>query len=155
MFWAALGLSFSVVIYALAASRYGSEIARQAGLEYVTGYLVEESLSIDNMFVFALVFRYFSLGPEHQHRVLLYGVLGAMIFRGVFVATGAALIRFPWVLIAFGIVLVLSGLRMALAGESASNPSAICWCAWSGEWSRLPANCTGTDFSSGAMDASG
>jgi tellurite resistance protein TerC len=80
-----LGLSFSLVIYLLAAGRHGSPAATRASFEYLTGYLVEESLSIDNMFVFAMLFRYFSLDAAQQHRVLFYGIVGAMAFRGIFV----------------------------------------------------------------------
>src|SRR5450631_3020353 len=95
--WVCLGMGFSCVIYLLAANRYGPGVARQMSFEYLAGYLVEESLSIDNMFVFALVFRYFSLNAGQQHRVLFYGILGAMVSRGVFVAAGSALIQFHWV----------------------------------------------------------
>ena len=101
--WVLLGLSFSAVIYLLAANRYGQGVASQMTFEYLAGYLVEESLSIDNMFVFALLFRYFSLSGENQHRVLFYGIVGAMFFRGVFVAAGSALIQFHAVVIAFGV----------------------------------------------------
>ena len=120
--WVALGLSFSAAIYLLAGSRYGPAVGSQMTLEYLAGYVVEESLSIDNMFVFALVFRYFSLEGERQHRVLFYGILGAMVFRGMFVAAGSALIQFHWVVLAFGGFLVLSGLRMAFASEKAVEP---------------------------------
>jgi tellurite resistance protein TerC len=120
--WVLLGMGFSGVIYLLAANRYGPGVARQMSFEYLAGYLVEESLSIDNMFVFALVFRYFSLGGEQQHRVLFYGILGAMVSRGIFVAAGSALIQFHWVVIAFGAFLVLSGLRMAFASEQRVEP---------------------------------
>ena len=120
--WIFLGLSFSAVIYLLASSRYGSSVARGVTFEYLAGYLVEESLSVDNMFVFALLFRYFSLKPEQQHRVLFYGIVGAMVFRGIFVAAGAALIRFHFVVVGFGVFLVVSGLRMAFAGEKTVEP---------------------------------
>jgi tellurite resistance protein TerC len=83
-FWLFLGLGFSVVIYLLAASQYGAAVATRTTFEYLTGYLVEKSLSIDNMFVFAMLFRYFALSGTQQHRVLLYGIVGAMVFRGIF-----------------------------------------------------------------------
>ena len=120
--WILIGLGFSLAIYALAVSRYGPALARQATFEYLAGYLVEESLSIDNLFVFALLFRYFSLGGQQQHRVLFYGIAGAMIFRAMFVAAGAALIQFHWVVVAFGAFLVLSGVRLAFAGERIVQP---------------------------------
>ena len=120
-FWTALGLGFTCVIYLLA-KRHGAEIANQKALEYLTGYLLEESLSVDNMFVFALVFRYFSLESEHQHRVLFYGILGAMIFRGLFVAAGSALIQLRWCVIGFGLFLIFSGLRLVFAPERKVDP---------------------------------
>lgn len=120
--WLVLGMSFSFVIYLLTAHHYGGDVARQMSIEYLTGYLVEESLSIDNMFVFALIFRYFSLGAKHQHRVLFYGILGAMILRGLFIAAGSALIQFRWVVLAFGVFLVVSGFKMAFAGDKKVEP---------------------------------
>jgi len=120
--WILLGLGFTGVIYMLASHSYDPRIASQMSFEYLAGYLVEESLSVDNMFVFALVFRYFSLGTEQQHRVLFYGILGAMIFRAIFVAAGSALIQLHWVVIAFGLFLIFSGLRMAFAGETKVEP---------------------------------
>jgi tellurite resistance protein TerC len=120
--WVLLGLSFSAVVYLLAANRYGSGVATQMSFEYLAGYLVEESLSVDNMFVFALLFGYFNLPGGQQHRVLFYGIVGAMAFRGIFVAAGSALIQFHWVVIAFGVFLILSGLRMGLAKEKNVEP---------------------------------
>jgi tellurite resistance protein TerC len=120
--WVLLGMGFTCVIYLTAANRYDPGVARQMSFEYLAGYLVEESLSIDNMFVFALVFRYFSLNVAQQHRVLFYGILGAMVSRGIFVAAGSALIQFHWVVIAFGAFLVLSGVRMAFASENKVDP---------------------------------
>ena len=120
--WLVLGMSFSVVIYLLTAHHYGGDVARRMSIEYLTGYLVEESLSIDNMFVFALIFRYFSLGAKQQHRVLFYGILGAMILRGLFIAAGSALIQFRWVVLAFGVFLVVSGVRMAFASDRKVEP---------------------------------
>jgi tellurite resistance protein TerC len=120
--WVLLGMGFTCVIYLTAANRYDPGVARQMSFEYLAGYLVEESLSIDNMLVFALVFRYFSLNVAQQHRVLFYGILGAMVSRGIFVAAGSALIQFHWVVIAFGAFLVLSGVRMAFASENKVDP---------------------------------
>ena len=120
--WMFLGLAFSVVIYLLAAGRAGPDAAGRVTIEYLAGYLVEEALSVDNMFVFALLFRYFGLAGELQHRVLFYGILGAMVFRGMFVAAGSALIQFHWVVVGFGVLLVLSGLRMGFAGERTVEP---------------------------------
>lgn len=120
--WVALALAFNAGLYLYAASRFPDGIARQVSLEFLAGYLMEESLSVDNMFVFALVFRYFAIPPKYQHRVLFYGVLGAMIFRGIFIAVGSALIRFHWVLVAFGLFLIFTGIRMALEKETSVDP---------------------------------
>jgi tellurite resistance protein TerC len=122
--WISLALLFSVGLYWFAEARVGAGAARQVTLEFLTGYLVEESLSIDNMFVFALVFRYFAVPAGYQHRVLFFGVLGAIVFRGIFIAAGAALIRFHWVVIVFGIFLILTGLRMALEKDKTISPDA-------------------------------
>jgi tellurite resistance protein TerC len=103
--WVALGLGFGAVIWWV----YGA----QAGAEYYAGYLIEKSLAVDNVFVFALIFTYFAVPRELQHRVLFYGVLGALVFRALFIAGGAALLdRFHWVLYVFGAFLLLTGWRM-------------------------------------------
>lgn len=87
----------------------------QAGGEYYAGYFIEKSLAVDNVFVFALIFAAFAVPREYQHRVLFYGVLGALVFRAVFIAGGVALIdRFHWVLYIFGVFLVFTGVRMFL-----------------------------------------
>ncbi len=120
--WIALGFGFTSIIYLLTANRYGPAVATQMSLEYIAGYLTEKSLSVDNMFVFALIFRYFSLESGQQHRVLFYGILGAMILRGVFVAAGSVLMQLHWVVIGFGVFLLLSGLRLGVAGERKVEP---------------------------------
>jgi tellurite resistance protein TerC len=91
-------------------------------LEFVTGYLIELSLSMDNVFVIALIFAYFHVPPEHQHRVLFWGILGALIMRGVMIGAGVALINlFHWLLYVFGLFLVFSGLKMMFV-ESEVDP---------------------------------
>jgi tellurite resistance protein TerC len=87
----------------------------QAALTFLTGYLVEESLSIDNIFVIVLIFQYFAVPAQYQHRVLFWGILGALIMRGLFIGLGAALLaRFEWIIYVFGALLVITGVRMAL-----------------------------------------
>ncbi len=128
--WISLALAFSYALYLFAAARYSPGVGRQLSLEFLAGYVVEESLSVDNMFVFALVFRYFAVPSRYQHKVLFYGVLGAMIFRGVFIAAGTALVRFEWVMIVFGVFLIVTGIRMAVQKERQLNPDdslAIRW----------------------------
>ncbi|MEO8519575.1 MAG: TerC family protein [Dermatophilaceae bacterium] len=103
--WVSLGLAFGGVVWWM----YGPT----AGGEYVAGYLIEKSLAVDNVFVFALIFGYFAVPRMYQHRVLFYGVLGALVLRAVFIAGGAALLdRFHWVLYVFGAILLYSGWRM-------------------------------------------
>jgi len=111
-------ISISVAFGALLGSIYGSVIAQ----EYFAGYLLEKSLSVDNIFVFALLFTSFAVPTRLQHRVLNFGVISALVMRGVFIVGGAALLdRFSWVLYVFGGILVIAGLRM-LRGESPADP---------------------------------
>ena len=113
--WVSLGLGFGVLVWRL----YGA----QAGGEYFAGYLIEKSLAVDNVFVFALVFTYFAVPRQYQHRVLFYGVLGALVFRAIFIAGGAVLIdRFSWILYAFGAFLVLTGWRMFRHRNDETDP---------------------------------
>jgi tellurite resistance protein TerC len=94
----------------------------QAALQFFTGYLVEESLSIDNLFVMAMVFRYFVVPEAYQHRVLYFGILGALVFRGVFIGAGLAFIQlFTWAIYVFGALLLYTAIRMLLAGGDGAN----------------------------------
>ncbi|WP_121250804.1 TerC family protein [Nocardioides ferulae] len=103
--WVSLGLAFGGIVW----WAYGA----QAGGEYYAGYLIEKSLAVDNVFVFALIFTYFAVPREYQHRVLFYGVLGALVFRAIFIAGGAVLIEnFAWILYMFGAFLVYTGWKM-------------------------------------------
>jgi len=96
----------------------------KSALEFVTGYLVELSLSMDNVFVIALVFAYFRVPPEHRHRVLVWGVVGALAMRGVMIGAGAALIQLlNWILYVFGAFLVFSGVKMLFAGGGGVDPA--------------------------------
>ena len=97
----------------------------QAGLEFVTGYVLELSLSVDNLFIFLLIFKYFAVPEEQQHRVLFWGIMGALILRGIFIGAGVGLIhRFHWLLYIFGTLLVYSGVRVFISGEQQIDPSA-------------------------------
>jgi tellurite resistance protein TerC len=96
---------------------------RAQALQFVTGYVIELSLSIDNLFLFLLIFRYFKVADEHQHKVLLWGILGALLMRGVFIFAGVGLIRrFSWITYAFGALLVYSGLRLLRQGKKEIYP---------------------------------
>lgn len=110
--WIFLASAFAVVIYFW----HG----RQAAVEFTTGYIVELALSVDNLFIFLLIFRYFRVPADHQHKVLFWGVLGALVMRGVFILVGIGLIRaFHWVTYVFGAFLAYSGIR--LLGEKAAQ----------------------------------
>jgi tellurite resistance protein TerC len=113
--WVTLALIFGGGVYAF--------MGRDAGLEYFTGYLIEKALSVDNIFVFVLIFNYFRVPAQYQHRVLFWGVLGALVMRGAMIAAGAYLIaQFHWVIYIFGAFLVFTGLRMATQDEAHFHP---------------------------------
>ena len=96
---------------------------KENAVEFITGYLIELSLSMDNVFVIALLFAYFKVPSEHQHRVLFWGIIGALVMRGVMIGVGAALVvRFNWVLYVFGAFLVFSGIKMFFADEGGVEP---------------------------------
>jgi tellurite resistance protein TerC len=115
------------IIWVLLAVIFGAGVwyfqGAEQGLAFFTGYLIEEALSVDNIFVFVLVFSYFRVPPQYQHRVLFWGVLGALVMRGIMIAVGAALIaRFHWIIYVFGAFLVVTGIRMAFHDESDIEP---------------------------------
>lgn len=95
----------------------------QAGLEFLAGYLIERALSTDNIFVFLIIFSYFGVPSHYQHKVLFWGVLGALVMRAVFIALGATLIaRFEWILYIFGVILIVSGWKMMVQKEVEVHP---------------------------------
>jgi tellurite resistance protein TerC len=105
IFWIALSLTFNYALYRLRGP--------EAGLEFLTGYVIEKSLSMDNLFVFALIFAYMGVPAKDQHKVLYWGILGALVMRGVFIAAGVALIsHFHWILYIFGAFLLYSGAKL-------------------------------------------
>ncbi len=96
----------------------------QASLEFVTGYVLELSLSVDNLFIFLLIFNYFAVPEQQQHRVLFWGILGALILRGIFIGAGVGLIsRFHWILYVFGALLIYSGIRICVTGGQKVDPA--------------------------------
>jgi tellurite resistance protein TerC len=122
VFWVALALTFGFGLYLYAAATFGPEAGRAVGLEFLTGYLVEKSLAIDNIFVFALVFAYFAIPAEHQHRVLFYGIVGALGLRAIFIAMGSVLMRYEVVVYLFGAFLLLTGVKMLWSPERKIHP---------------------------------
>lgn len=114
-FWVGLAALFNVYVLI--------ELGPKSALEFTTGYLVEEALSFDNVFVFIVILRYFQVEPKYQHRVLFYGILGAIVLRGLFILTGTALIsRFHWILYVFGAFLVFTGIKIAIQKEIGVHP---------------------------------
>ncbi len=110
--WVALALLFALGLHLWA--------GRHVALTFLTGYVIEESLSVDNIFVMVLIFEYFRVPKDCHHRVLFYGILGALVMRGAFIAVGSALIaNFHWVLYVFGAMLVVTGVRMAIKRDDA------------------------------------
>lgn len=117
--WVALSLTFAGWLWWHLAGTAGPEIAREKTLEFLTGYLIEKSLSVDNIFVFLMLFTYFAVPPELQRRTLVYGVLGAIALRIVMILIGAWLIaKFHWIIYVFGLFLLITGAKMLFfAGE--------------------------------------
>jgi len=133
--WIALSLLFNLLLYNFALWKFPQDArlmavpgfdpnaaAWRVSLEFLTGYVIEKSLSIDNIFVFVMVFSYFSIPAKYQHSVLFYGILGALIFRGIFVALGAALMQYHWVVIVFGLFLIFTGFKILFAKEKEIDP---------------------------------
>ncbi|WP_458378295.1 TerC family protein [Pseudomonas chlororaphis] len=113
--WSTLAMVFAGLLWWYLEAEFGPGIARHKTLEFLTGYLIEQSLSIDNMFIFVMIFGYFAVPPELQRRVLLYGVLGAIVMRGAMIFAGVWLVsQFAWLLYAFGVFLIITGIKMLL-----------------------------------------
>jgi tellurite resistance protein TerC len=119
-------LAWSAVWITLAAAFAVVEFfwhGRPQALQFVTGYVIELSLSVDNLFVFLLVFHYFKVPDEHQHKVLFWGILGALLMRGLFIIAGVSLLaRFTWLIYVFGALLIYSGLKLLKPGQTEINP---------------------------------
>lgn len=133
--WIALALLFNYGFYQYALWKFPQDprlialpgfdavaAAKQVGLEFLTGYVVEKSLAVDNIFVFVVVFSYFGVPPQYQHRVLFYGILGALIFRAFFIAIGSVLMQYHAVVIIFGLFLLVTGIKMLWMPETKIDP---------------------------------
>jgi tellurite resistance protein TerC len=133
--WIALSLLFNLFLYQYALWKFPLDsrlmavpgfdpnaAAWRVSLEFLTGYVIEKSLSVDNIFVFVKVFSYFAIPANYQHRVLFYGILGALVFRAIFVVMGAALMQYHWVVVFFGGFLIFTGQKIFLAKDKAVNP---------------------------------
>jgi TerC family integral membrane protein len=113
--WIALALLFALGVYVWDGS--------QPALEFLTGYLIEKSLSVDNIFVFVLIFSYFKVPAHYQHKVLFWGILGALVMRAIFIFAGIALLqRLHWIIYVFGALLILTGIKMAMEKDKEIHP---------------------------------
>jgi tellurite resistance protein TerC len=133
--WVTLALSFNYGLYRYLLHRLPNDprlmavpgfdpaaTAWEIALQFLAGYVVEYSLSVDNIFVFVVVLNYFAIPSIYQHRVLFFGILGALVFRAIFIAIGAALMQYQWVIVIFGVFLIFTGVRMMLAKETGVDP---------------------------------
>nr|WP_206026592.1 TerC family protein [Rubrivivax benzoatilyticus] len=118
--WVALSLAFNALFWWALQGTHGTEVANTRALEFLTGYLIEKSLAVDNIFVFLMIFSYFAIPPEFQKRVLMIGIVGAIVLRTVMILLGAWLIaEFHWLLYVFGAFLIVTGIKMwRHAGEA-------------------------------------
>ncbi len=133
--WITLSLIFNFALYNYALWKFSGDprllalpgfdpgaAAWRVSLEFLTGYVIEKALSVDNIFVFVMVFSYFGIPAKYQHRVLFYGILGALVFRAIFVAIGASLMQYYWVVILFGVFLIFTGIKILVAKEKPVDP---------------------------------
>lgn len=121
--WVALALLFAGLLFGPLGWELFGAARHQKGLEFLAGYLIELSLSVDNLFVFLLIFSYFKVPPKYQHRVLYWGVLGALVMRVVMIMAGTALLdRFFWIIYIFGAFLIYTGVKMLRGGETVVEP---------------------------------
>ena len=134
--WVIVSVGVGAVLYFWASARFAVDArllalpgflpdgaARQVFLEFLTGYVVEKALSVDNIFVFVVLFAFFGVPAEYQHRVLYWGILGALVFRAIFIALGALLLQFHWVMYVFGAFLVVTGVRIRVGPGKPVDPA--------------------------------
>jgi tellurite resistance protein TerC len=133
--WISLALIFNFLFFKYAGWKFendarllaipgfdGDAAARQVGLEFLTGFIVEKTLAVDNIFVFVVVFSFFAIPLKYQHRVLFFGIIGALIFRIIFIAMGSILLQYQWIVIFFGAFLILTGFKIIFAPEKPIDP---------------------------------
>ena len=133
MVWVALAGGFAVLIYYFGHILTGGHARPnpELSLEFVTGYLIEESLSVDNLFVFLVIFRYFAVPRKHQHEVLFWGVVGALVMRGIFIVVGIKLLdAFSWVIHVFGAILIYSGVKLFRQHDAEIDPGSNIVLRW-------------------------
>lgn len=124
LFWISCALIFNVVLWLYLRNQVGNEIANTKALEFFTGYIIEKSLSVDNLFVFYMVFRQFRIPLDYQHRVFSYGIWGAVIMRLLMIIAGTALVqKFHWLLYVMGVFLLLTGVKIFFSKEEEKDLS--------------------------------
>lgn len=121
--WVSIALIFNAGLYYYSLGKFDAITAKQVGLEFLTGYVIEKSLSVDNIFVFVVVFSFFSIPAQYQHRVLFFGILGALIFRAIFIALGSVLMQYQAVVLIFGVFLLITGAKMMFKHDDEIDPS--------------------------------
>jgi tellurite resistance protein TerC len=134
--WVAVSLGVGAALWLWSSARFAAdprllalpgfvpaEAARQVFLEFLTGYVIEKALSVDNIFVFVVLFGFFGVPAAYQHRVLYWGILGALVFRAVFIALGALLLQFHWVMYVFGAFLVVTGVKLFFGPDEPMDPA--------------------------------
>jgi len=130
--WVVLALVFNYLFYrymlwhlpqvpALAGLDH-AKLAGDSALEFLAGYVVEKALAVDNVFVFVAVFSYFAVPSKYQHRVLFYGILGALVFRALFISLGSVLMQYHWIVVVFGVFLILTGIKILFLPEKPIDP---------------------------------
>jgi tellurite resistance protein TerC len=135
--WVGLALLFNLGLYAYANATFASDprllgvpgfdpaaAAERVGLEFLTGFVIEKALAVDNIFVFAIVFSYFAVPAALQHRVLFYGILGALVFRAAFIALGSVLMQYHWIVVLAGLFLIATGLKLLFGPDKPMDPDA-------------------------------
>lgn len=133
--WLVIALIFNVFLYVFTLWHLQSDpilvaslgstpevLARETALEFLSGYLLEKSLAVDNLFVFLVIFRFFSVAPQYQQRVLFYGLFGAIVLRAIFIAMGSVVMEIPWVVIGFGLFLMYQGIAVLRGKEPEIHP---------------------------------
>ncbi|MFN7142894.1 MAG: TerC family protein [Myxococcota bacterium] len=133
--WVSLAMAFNVGLYFYSRATFAtserllaipgfdpSKAAEQVSLEFLTGFVIEKALAVDNIFVFAIVFSYFAIPAAYQHRVLFFGILGALVFRAIFIALGAVLLQYHWIVVLAGIFLIGTGLKLMFGPEKPMEP---------------------------------
>lgn len=133
--WVGLALVFNALLYwyctwkfpqdarLLAVPGFDPQVAaKTTALEFLTGFIVEKSLAVDNIFVFVVVFTFFAIPAKYQHRVLFYGIIGALFFRIIFIALGSVLMQYKWIVVLFGVFLILTGIKILFAADKPMDP---------------------------------